>query len=232
MSYADAIGEIDQILQLQQQLLDPQATAAAAATGASTATATGTTATATTGSTSTFASELEQALAMSGSDTSTGTTATAGIDTGTSGLGTTTSATNPTSTPASVQAMLAKANSLVGDPYVWGGGHNGWGTQSGYDCSGFVSAVLHAGGYLSSPQDTETLPEASGMEQGAGQYVTIYDRDESGAEGHVIIDIGGQFYESGGEHGSWGGGAGVERIARPSAAYLSTFNDVLHPAGL
>ncbi len=233
MSYADAIGEIDQILQLQQQLLDPQVTTAATTTGASTATTTDATATATSGSTSTFASELEQALATSGSGTSTGTTATTALDTGTTGLGSTaTSTTDANSAPASVQAMLEKANSLVGDPYVWGGGHEGWGTQSGYDCSGFVSTVLHAGGYLSSPQDTETLPEASGMETGPGQYVTVYDRDESGTEGHVIIDIDGQFYESGGEHGSWGGGAGVERIATPSAAYLSTFNDVLHPAGL
>ena len=48
----------------------------------------------------------------------------------------------------------------------------------------------------------------------------------------MIIDIGGQFYESGGEHGSWGGGGGVEAISTPSAAYLATFNDVLHPAGL
>jgi cell wall-associated NlpC family hydrolase len=233
MSYADAIGEIDQILQLQQQLLDPQATTAAATTGATTTTTTGATTTATSGSTSTFASELEQALATSEGSTSTGTTATAGIDTGTTDLSATdTSATDSSTASGSVQAMLAKASSLVGDPYVWGGGHDGWSTQSGYDCSGFVSAVLHAGGYLSSPQDTETLPEAAGIESGAGQHVTIYDRDESGEEGHVIIEIDGQFFESGGEHSSWGGGGGVEQIARPSAAYLSTFNDVLHPAGL
>jgi cell wall-associated NlpC family hydrolase len=131
-----------------------------------------------------------------------------------------------------VQAMVAEANSLVGKPYVWGGGHSGWAPQAGYDCSGFVSAVLHAGGYLSSPQDTETLPSAPGIESGPGQYVTIYDRNESGQEGHVIVDIGGQFYESGGEAGAWGGGGGVQRIATPPASYLATFNDVLHPAGL
>jgi hypothetical protein len=48
----------------------------------------------------------------------------------------------------------------------------------------------------------------------------------------VIIDLGGQFYESGGEHGAWGGGGGVQKIATPTAAYLATFNDVLHPEGL
>jgi len=131
-----------------------------------------------------------------------------------------------------VQAMIQTADSLVGKPYVWGGGHSGWGPQAGYDCSGFVSAVLHGGGYLSSPQDTTTLPTAPGIEAGPGQYVTIYDRDASGQEGHVIIDIAGQFYESGGQAGAWGGGGGVEKIATPSASYLATFNDVLHPAGL
>jgi hypothetical protein len=128
--------------------------------------------------------------------------------------------------------MVSEANSLLGKPYVWGGGHSNFGPQSGYDCSGFVSAVLHAGGYLTSPQDTETLPTAAGIESGPGQYVTIYDRTTPGQEGHVIIEIDGQFYESGGESGSWGGGGGVEKIATPSASYLATFNTILHPEGL
>ena len=134
--------------------------------------------------------------------------------------------------PAQVSAMTNMANSLVGKPYVYGGGHSGWGPQSGYDCSGFVSAVLHAGGYLSQPVDTITLPQQAGMESGPGQYVTVYDRALSGENGHVIIDINGQFYESGGSHGSWGGGGGVEKIGTPSAAYLATFPTVLHPSGL
>ena len=77
-----------------------------------------------------------------------------------------------------------------------------------------------------------TLPSQPGIEQGPGQYVTIYDRTGSGENGHVIIDINGQFYESGGESGAWGGGGGVEKIGTPSASYLATFNAVLHPAGL
>ena len=67
---------------------------------------------------------------------------------------------------------------------------------------------------------------------GPGQYVTIYDRAQPGDNGHVIIEINGQFYESGGENGAWGGGGGVEKIARPSDAYLATFPNVLHPQGL
>ena len=131
-----------------------------------------------------------------------------------------------------VAAMVNEANSLVGKPYVYGGGHSGWGPQSGYDCSGFVSAVLHAGGYLTSPVDTTALPSQPGMVAGPGQAVTVYDRALSGQNGHVIIDINGQFYESGGMHGAWGGGGGVEKIGTPSAAYLATFPTVLHPEGL
>lgn len=70
------------------------------------------------------------------------------------------------------------------------------------------------------------------MESGPGQYVTVYDRALPGQSGHVIISIDGQFYESGGEAGPWGGGGGVQKIATPSAAYLATFPTVLHPEGL
>jgi len=152
----------------------------------------------------------------------------------TSSLGQSTGSTLATtgSVSAQVQAMTNMANSLVGKPYVFGGGHGGWGPQAGYDCSGFVSAVLHAGGYLNEPVDTTALPQQAGMEPGPGQYVTVYDRAQPGQSGHVIIEIDGQFYESGGSHGAWGGGGGVEKIGTPSADYLATFPNVLHPAGL
>ena len=135
---------------------------------------------------------------------------------------------------AKMQAMVNMADSVLGKPYIWGGGHGDWGPQPGYDCSGFVSAVLHAGGYLSHPCDTADLVGQPGIEAGPGKLVTIYDRSvpDSGGAGHVIICIKGQFYESGGEKGPWGGGGGVEKIGRPSAAYLATFQNVLHPEGL
>ncbi len=79
---------------------------------------------------------------------------------------------------ARIRAMLAEARLLNGLPYVWGGGHTNpaWVVGSGYDCSGFVSAVLHAGGYLDSPDTTQTLPGSPGILSGRGRYVTIYDR--------------------------------------------------------
>jgi hypothetical protein len=135
-----------------------------------------------------------------------------------------------------VQAMIKLADSLLGKPYVYGGGHAGFVTNetslSGFDCSGFVSAVLHAGGYLNAPVDTTALPDQAGILPGPGHWVTIYDRALPGQEGHVIIEIDGQFYESGGSKHSWGGGGGVEKIGRPAAWYLATFPNVLHPEGL
>jgi len=261
MSITAAIGRIDQILTLQQQLANPASlvsgssdtSGGAALTGSSSSTASTdfTSALASaqgeTGNTSSLeaASALDPEAAALGdtSPTASATDPTSLLGTGgllgstalpgtTSGIAASSASSASSSAPSQVQAMTNEANSLVGKPYVYGGGHSGWGPQAGYDCSGFVSAVLHAGGYLSSPADTVTLPSQAGIEQGPGQYVTIYDRTGSGEDGHVIIDINGQFYESGGEQGAWGGGGGVEKIGTPSASYLATFNDVLHPAGL
>ncbi|HWD69684.1 MAG TPA: hypothetical protein VG293_05775 [Solirubrobacteraceae bacterium] len=301
MSFSDVIGQVDQIVQWEQQLSNPAAatqSAGTAATGTTsdtsssdasggasfsnalaqaqaqdatgsaalldpstgatdatgTTSATGTTATSATGATATSAtsagdllsggdSQLLSALQSAGGDSGSGSSSSvlsalesALQSSGTAGATSATAGGSPAPATsvgdARVQSMIQEADSLIGKPYVWGGGHNNFGPQSGYDCSGFVSAVLHAGGYLASPQDTETLPSAAGIESGPGQYVTIYDRTTPGQEGHVIMEINGQFYESGGQQGSWGGGGGVQRISTPSASYLSSFNLILHPAGL
>jgi cell wall-associated NlpC family hydrolase len=222
MTIEAVVGRIDQILQLQQQILDPAslagspATSAPASTGASFST--GTTS-AGTGTSTDFASALASAQAAGGS-TASGVVAPS-TATGGAGVG-----------DPRVAAMVNEANSLVGKPYVYGGGHSGWAPQSGYDCSGFVSAVLHAGGFLTSPVDTTALPSQPGMVSGPGQSVTVYDRALPGQSGHVIIEINGQFYESGGMKGAWGGGGGVQKIGTPSASYLATFPTVLHPDGM
>lgn len=254
MSISAVEGRISQIVAMQQQLSDPAAMAASlnssdtsAATGGASATpssfsaalnsalASGT-ASAIGGTTSASASQYTDptmnASLMSSSPSSalSAMLATNGASGATGVAGTTIGPS--ANAPQQVQAMVDMANSLLGKPYVYGGGHGGWGPQAGYDCSGFVSAVLHAGGYLSQPVDTTALPQQAGMESGPGQYVTVYDRALPGQSGHVIIEIDGQFYESGGSHGAWGGGGGVEKIGTPSAAYLATFPNVLHPAGL
>jgi hypothetical protein len=127
-----------------------------------------------------------------------------------------------------LDAMRAMALALDGLPYIWAGGHAGWEMANGYDCSGFVSAVLHAAGYLQGPVTTQALPGQRHILQGPGRYVTIFDRTDGGAltEDHVIIDLHGQWWESGGT------GGGVHRIKHISASYLLTFNQILHPRGL
>lgn len=221
MTIQAAISRIDQILQFQQQLTDPSlATSATSSTAGVAATTTSDGGASLTGGTTSFADQLASAQSAAATNPLAASTSTGGVSL-TGGAA-----------DQRVQAMVKEANSLLGKPYVYGGGHGGWGPQSGYDCSGFVSAVLHAGGYLSSPVDTTALPSQQGIQSGPGQYVTIYDRAQPGQSGHVIIEINGQFYESGGMHGAWGGGGGVQKIAQPSQAYLSTFETILHPAGL
>ncbi|HZE05374.1 MAG TPA: hypothetical protein VE127_09130 [Solirubrobacteraceae bacterium] len=240
MSIEAVVGRIDQIMAMQQQLADPAAAAAQSTSDAGTVPGT----TSASGSApASFSAALNSALgssALGATDPAAGATGalTPALATGVPGLTTTAGVLPSTATPtaggasAQVQAMTNMANSLLGKPYIVGGGHGGWGPQSGYDCSGFVSAVLHAGGYLSQPVDTTALPSQAGMEPGPGQYVTVYDRALPGQSGHVIIEIDGQFYESGGSHGAWGGGGGVEKIGTPSPAYLASFPNVLHPSGL
>lgn len=227
MSIQAAISRIDQIITWQQEVASGQVPT----TSGTTSTVQGTDPSQSVGASSptSFSDALAAAQGTAATTGTSGSLASTGV---LGSLGAAGVTGGVAAQPAAVQQMTSMANSLLGKPYVYGGGHSGWGSQSGYDCSGFVSAVLHAGGYLSSPQDTVTLPDQPGIEQGPGQYVTIYDRPLSGENGHVIIDINGQFYESGGEAGAWGGGGGVEKIGRPSDAYLATFSDVLHPAGL
>jgi len=133
-------------------------------------------------------------------------------------------------TSSRLSAMRTAAELLNGTPYVWGGGHSGWEDSAGYDCSGFVSAVLHAAGYLQTPATTQTLSSAAQITAGPGRWVTIFDRTDgaSATDDHVIIDLDGEWWESGGS--SADGGAGdVHRITGVTTAYLATFNLVLHP---
>jgi cell wall-associated NlpC family hydrolase len=228
VSISAVVGRIDQIIQLQQQILDPASLAGSSATSASTGASFSTDTAGTGAGTSTdFASQLASAQAAASPLASSASGVVGSTASGVVGTSGGTAIGDPR-----VTAMVNEANSLVGKPYVYGGGHSGWGPQTGYDCSGFVSAVLHAGGLLTSPVDTTALPSQPGMVSGPGQYVTVYDRALPGQSGHVIIQINGQFYESGGMHGAWGGGGGVQKIATPSASYLATFPTVLHPEGL
>jgi hypothetical protein len=134
-----------------------------------------------------------------------------------------------------IAVMRTQARLLNGMPYKWGGGHTNWMVSLGYDCSGFVSSVLHSVGYLKDPVTTQTLMGQRGIMLGPGRHVTIYDRTDGGAltADHVIIKIKKEFWESGGSVLN-GGGARVHRINRKlvTPSYLASFNLILHPEGL
>jgi hypothetical protein len=76
-------------------------------------------------------------------------------------------------TPLSVETLFTQMDALVGTPYKWGGGHSGYGTVTSLDCSGAVSYVLHAAGFLNGgPQDSSQL--MSWGTSGVGSYFTVF----------------------------------------------------------
>jgi len=94
----------------------------------------------------------------------------------------------PSGAPAAVKAMIAAANHIDGRPYVWGGGHLAWRSR-GYDCSGAVGYVLHAGGLLNETMVSGQLA-AWGL-AGLGRWVTVYANDE-----HVYMVIAGLRFDT------------------------------------
>lgn len=112
-----------------------------------------------------------------------------------------------------IARMIAGADHIANTPYVWGGGHGSF-VSRGYDCSGSVSYVLHAGGLLSAPEDSTGL-ESYGA-PGPGRHVTIYANS-----GHVWMTIDGRRFDTGG-----GGGSRWKSGARSSAGFV-----VRHPVG-
>ncbi|HEY8583345.1 MAG TPA: peptidoglycan-binding protein [Capillimicrobium sp.] len=116
--------------------------------------------------------------------------------------------------PAAVRRAIAAANRINMLPYRYGGGHGSF-TDSGYDCSGSVSYVLHAANKLRSPLDSGAL--MSYGHPGPGRYITIYSNPS-----HVYMTINGRRFDtSGNAAGRW------QSEPRSSAGYV-----VRHPPGL
>ena|SRR5215211_3305696 len=76
----------------------------------------------------------------------------------------------PASAPDEVKAIVEAGNAIATKPYKYGGGHARW-NDTGYDCSGSVSYVLHAAGLLSRALDSTGF--MTWGERGRGQWVTI-----------------------------------------------------------
>jgi peptidoglycan hydrolase-like protein with peptidoglycan-binding domain len=114
-----------------------------------------------------------------------------------------------------VARAIAAANRIATLPYRYGGGHGSF-NDSGYDCSGSVSYVLHGAGLLSAPLDSTGL-ESYGA-PGPGRHITIYANS-----GHAFMTIDGRRFDTGygGEGNRWASGS------RPTAGFV-----VRHPPGL
>lgn len=126
----------------------------------------------------------------------------------------------PASAPPAVQNAIWTANSIVGRPYVYGGGHGAF-QASGYDCSGSVSYALHGGGLLSTPMDSSELQSFGAA--GKGHWITVFAN-----AGHTYMNIAGIRLDtsSAGDH-SGKKGPRWRHLRRSNAGYAKR-----HPAGL
>jgi peptidoglycan hydrolase-like protein with peptidoglycan-binding domain len=111
---------------------------------------------------------------------------------------------------------IAAGNRIARLPYRYGGGHGSF-HDTGYDCSGSVSYVLHAMGRLDAPLDSSSLMSYGAP--GPGRLVTIYANP-----GHTYMVIRGRRFDTSGRSES---GSRWQAEDRSRAGYV-----VRHPPGL
>jgi cell wall-associated NlpC family hydrolase len=101
----------------------------------------------------------------------------------------------PPDAPEPVQGAINAANTIVGRPYVWGGGHASFYSNS-YDCSGAVSFALFGGGLIPQPLTSGDLMRWGAP--GAGKWITVYAN-----AGHAFVEIAGLRFDTvGAEQGT------------------------------
>ena len=122
----------------------------------------------------------------------------------------------PASAPTEVQAIIEAGNAIATKPYKYGGGHTRW-NDTGYDCSGSVSYVLHAAGLLSRALDSTGF--MSWGERGRGTWVTIRSNT-----GHAYMIVAGLRFDTSAR--SQTGNRWSEQM-RSATGYRAR-----HPAGL
>lgn len=94
----------------------------------------------------------------------------------------------PASAPEAVKQIIAAGNEIATKPYKYGGGHGRW-NDSGYDCSGSVSYVLHAAGLLDTPLDSSGLMRWGSS--GRGDWVTVRSNP-----GHAYLVVAGLRFDT------------------------------------
>ena len=97
----------------------------------------------------------------------------------------------PPDAPESIKGVINNANTIVGRPYVWGGGHGSF-YSNGYDCSGAVSFALFGGGLIPEPLASTAL-ESWGA-PGPGRWITVY-----ASATHAFAEIAGLRWDTVGD---------------------------------
>jgi hypothetical protein len=90
-----------------------------------------------------------------------------------------------------VKNVINAANTIVGRPYVWGGGHASF-YSTGYDCSGSVSFALFGGGLIPRPLASSDLERWGAP--GPGKWITVYAN-----AGHTFAEIAGLRWDTVGD---------------------------------
>src|SRR3954447_4068386 len=123
----------------------------------------------------------------------------------------------PPSAPEAVKGVIDAANTIIGRPYIWGGGHGSF-YSSGYDCSGSVSFALFGGGLIPRPLTSGELEQWGAP--GPGKWITVYANG-----GHTFAEIAGLRWDTVGDEQGTG--------PRWHLATTSTAGFVVrHPPGL
>jgi hypothetical protein len=94
----------------------------------------------------------------------------------------------PASAPEEVQEIIAAGNEIARKPYKYGGGHGRW-TDTGYDCSGSISYVLHAAGLLDGALSSSGLARFG--DGGRGDWITIRAN-----AGHAYLIVAGLRFDT------------------------------------
>lgn len=124
----------------------------------------------------------------------------------------------PANAPAAVLRAISAGNRICAKPYRRGGGHKHF-EDSGYDCSGTVSYVLHAAGKMDAPSVSSAFRKFG--ERGHGKWITVYARS-----GHVFCEIAGLRLDTGYNDDDSDGPRWTDR-KRPIQGY-----SIRHPKGL
>ncbi|CAN5484232.1 hypothetical protein BH20ACT15_BH20ACT15_03410 [soil metagenome] len=95
----------------------------------------------------------------------------------------------PRNAPVQVQMAINAGNQIRKMPYEWGGGHGSF-FDSGYDCSGAVSYVLHGAGLIDDPLPSGSLASSWGS-KGKGRWITVYANG-----GHTYVVVAGLRFDT------------------------------------